>query len=201
MKPGCIACVVLIMTAWTSVFALPVHAQPSEPRAQAPAIPVRNYDECVKAGYPMGKDAGQEQCWIPNGFRIFVKGLKPSIHQGIYGTVRLRSGNCMPGIRFGDERDRIPRPNPCTVVTVDRILYIMEPIEARDRYDGHYLSPDLPPLKIAKSVNGIFEIDLQIGRYQLCVEDKSKKSCSWLPFTIERDGLQEFNVEINHAVY
>jgi hypothetical protein len=105
----------------------------------------------------------------------------------------------MPGIRFGDERDRIPRPNPCTVITVDRILYIMEPIETRDKYDGHYLLADLPPLKIAGSVNGIYEIDLPIGRYQLCVEDYGKKYCAWLPFTIEKDGLHELNIEINHA--
>jgi hypothetical protein len=107
----------------------------------------------------------------------------------------------MPRIRFGDDRDKIPLPDPCTLVTVDRILYIMEPIEARDKWDGSYLSADLPPLKIAKSVKSIYEIDLPIGRYQLCVEDNGKKYCPWVPFTIEKDGLQEFNIEINHAVY
>ena len=106
----------------------------------------------------------------------------------------------MPRTYYGDDRDRIPHPNPCTLVTVDRMLYIIDPIKAKDKWDAPYLSVDLTPLKIAKAVNGIYEIELPIGEYWLCVEDNGKKYCA-ARFTIEKDDIQEFNIEINHATW
>ena len=201
MKPNAAAFALLFLTGIPMCSYPPQTRKSSQPGSQSTTTPVRNYDECVKAGYPTGKAAGQERCWTPTSFRIFVKGLKPTIHQGLYGSITLRSGNCMPGMIFGDERDKIPPPNPCTLMTVDRTVYIMEPIEARYKWHGPYLSADLPPFKITKSINSIYEIELPVGRYELCVEDNGKKYCRWVPFTIEKERLQEFNIEINHAVY
>ena len=62
--------------------------------APAADSPIRNYEECVKAGHSTGKTAGQDVCLSPKDYRTFVKGLKPTIPEGIYGTVMLRTGNC-----------------------------------------------------------------------------------------------------------
>jgi len=66
---------------------------------------VKNYDECIRAGYPTANpyQLTQEQCWTTN-YGFFFKGLKPTIKQGVYGRVILNTGDCSlrtvePGLR------------------------------------------------------------------------------------------------------
>jgi hypothetical protein len=175
--------------------------QKSSARTQSTTAPVQNYEECVKAGYPTGRSAGQERCWLPTTFRIFVKDLKPTIRQGIYGTITLRTGNCMPRLRFGDERDKIPPTDPCAWSIVDRQVNIMQPIEAPNSR-GPYPPRDLVPLKVTQSFNGFYEIALPAGKYSVFVEDNGKKLCSWggdCQITIGKDMIWEHNIRINHA--
>jgi hypothetical protein len=177
----------------------------------APDITVRNYEECVKAGYPTGKAAGQERCWTPREFRTFVKGLKPSIRQGIYGTITLRSGNCMPmsSKRRKDGKLDIPqRPNPCRVDVIDSTVYIY-PLHKKNLLKPvPYPPPDLTPVAVGRSTDGFYEIMLPTGSYSVLVEDRGLKSCRFMsneleacPVTISTDEVWEYPIEINHASF
>ena len=180
-------------------------------RLLSATVSVNNYEECVKAGYPTGTAAGQERCWTPKGFRIFVKGLNPTIRQGLYGTITLITGNCMPSMVDVDRQGNIivsPGPNPCRLTVIDREIYIMEPIEGSHRWGGPYLPVDSSAVKSTKSTNGIYEVELPAGTYSVFVEDNGKKYCNRSGMKGEacqitiRDGQRwEYNIEIDHAVY
>jgi hypothetical protein len=117
----------------------------------------------------------------------------------------------MPGVVDVDRQGNIivpPRPNPCHMTTVDREIYIMEPIMGSHRWGGPYLPLDLTALKSTKSKNGIYEVELPAGTYSVLVEDNGKKYCSWsgmkgeaCQITIRNGQLWEYNIEVNHASF
>jgi hypothetical protein len=176
--------------------------------ARAADSPVRNYEECVKAGYPTGTAAFQERCWTPWDFRTFVKGLKPTIRQGIYGTITLRTGDCMPlSVKEGKDGRLIvpPRKNPCTVTVVDRDVYIFPVLRSHYKW-GSYLPTDIAPLRTVTSKNGFFEVELPPGSYSVLVESRGRKYCRWsnanheaCPATIKMGELWEHQIVINQA--
>ncbi len=77
------------------------------------------------------------------------KDVNPTIEQGIYGTVRLATGNCMPGVtRFG---------NCAKVKYVSRDIYI-------EQINGTLKQ------KIKSSRGGVFELELPAGNYVVLVD-------------------------------
>lgn len=169
---------------------------------------VRNYEECVKAGYLTGTAAGQERCWTPREFRIFVKGLKPTIRQGIYGTITLRTGNCMPFIReLGQDGNFVrPRSNPCHLAVVDREVYIFPLLGSRYKWGQPFLPTDMALSWVTRSKNGFYEIELPAGSYSVLVEHDGKKYCARAnkndeacPVTVELGVIWEHQILVNRA--
>jgi hypothetical protein len=177
--------------------------------APAADSPIRNYEECVKAGHSTGKTAGQDVCLTPQDWRTFVKGLQPSIRQGIYGTITLRTGNCMPRVVTRGEDGTLnlpPRQDPCTVAVVDREVYIYPVLGSKYKWRGTYLPGDVAPLRVVRSKNGFYEVEVPAGSYSVLVEDEGKKYCMFgnsndeaCAVTIKAGELWEYQILINHA--
>ena len=177
--------------------------------ALAADSPIRNYDECVNAGHGTGRTAGRDVCLSPKDYRTFVKGLKLTIPEGIYGTVMLRTGDCMPQVgrrRKDGTLELPPRQNPCTFTIVDREVYIYPVLGSKHTWRGTYLPNDVAPFRIVRSKNGFYEVELPAGSYSVLVEDGGKKYCMFgnsndeaCPVTIKAGELWEYQILINHA--
>ncbi len=148
--------------------------------------------------------------FVAEEYRTFVKGLKPTISEGIYGTVMLRTGNCMPQVRIRRKDgtlDLPPRQNPCTLTIVDREVYIYRVLSSKHKWRGPYLPNDVAaPLRVVTSKNGFYEAELPAGSYSVLVEDDGKKYCMFgntndeaCPVTIKAGELWEYQILINHA--
>jgi hypothetical protein len=102
--------------------------------------------------------------------------------------------------------DLPPEKNPCTFAPVDREIYIYSVLRSKHQWRGPYLPRDIPPLRVVKSKNGFYEIELPAGSYSVLVEDEGKKYCMFgntnddaCPVTIKGGELWEYQILINHA--
>ncbi len=151
---------------------------------------IANYDQCVRAGYPTGRLGTQERCWTPNLAEIFVKGLEPTIQQGVYGTIVLRTGDCMP--RGVDS----PSDPPCQYRPISARLYVVT-------YNGKYPIPVVTneppervfkvhkPLKIAQADNGIYEISLPEGSYLILAEYEGRLWSTGIAFVRSKPSARD----------
>jgi len=158
---------------------------------------IANYDQCVRAGYPTGRLGTQERCWTPNLAEIFVKGLEPTIQQGVYGTIVLRTGNCMPSGGY------VPFREPCQYKPISARLYVVT-------YNGTYPIPIVTneppervfkvhkPLKTAQADNGIYEISLPAGSYLILAEYEGGLWSTGFA-TVEANRRRETQLMINKA--
>jgi hypothetical protein len=161
---------------------------------------INNFDDCLKAGYPTGKSLpeGWERCWTP---QVFVKGLNPTISQGVYGKITILTGNCMPGAVSSKPT------NACNEFSVDRQVYVTEPVTWSVVKDG-FLATGLNPIKQTKSQGSFYEVQLPSGTYSIFVEDQEKKRCTGFgskgeacQVTVGKNELKEHNIQINHAAH
>jgi len=134
---------------------------------------VTNYDQCVQAGYPIGRLGNQERCWTPNLEDVFVKGLKPTIQQGVYGTLVLRTGNCMP------RGSHIPNNDPCQYKPVDRHLYVFayvseSPLLGLSGQPKELVLKAYKPIKSAETNNAVYEIALPAGSYLVFADEEGE---------------------------
>jgi hypothetical protein len=78
----------------------------------------------------------------------------------------LRTGDCMPrvGKRNQDGTlDLPPSQNPCTFTPVDREVYICPVLGSKHKWRGTYLPSDVIPLRVVRSKNGFYEVELPAG--------------------------------------
>ena len=102
--------------------------------------------------------------------------------------------------------DMPPERDPCTRRLVDREIYIYSVLGLKHEWRGPYLPRAMPPLRVVKSKNGLYEIELPAGSYSVLVEDEGKKYCMFgnmndeaCPVTIKAGELWEYQILINHA--
>jgi hypothetical protein len=150
------------------LFGCSVTTQTSSPKTQGENAKVRN--ECVHAGFPTGGLGTQERCWTPDLRDAFVKGLKPTIQQGAYGTVILRTGNCMPRIVGSAESS-----DPCRYRPVDRRIYIFDyadELPLRRPTDKELILKSYQPIKFIDTNSAFYQVELPVGRYTLMAKDE-----------------------------
>jgi hypothetical protein len=83
-----------------------------------------------------------------------------TIKQGVYGTVKLTSGDCMPGT-----------DSSCKTSYASRTIYIREPASMKDM-NIVYLKNKTELIKqIQTDDNGFYQAELPDGRYSVFVED------------------------------
>lgn len=179
------------------LFGCSVTTQTSSPKTQGEnAKRVRNYDECVRAGLHTGKLGTQERCWTPDLRDAFVKGLKPTIQQGAYGTVILRTGNCMPRTVGSAESS-----DPCRYRPVDRRLYIFDYADEprlRRLTDKELILKFYRPIKFIDTNSAFYQVELPAGRYTLMAEDEGKLYPGGL-IILEPGERKETHLIINKA--
>jgi len=137
--------------------------------------------------------------------------LTPEIHQGLYGKVKLISGNCMPGaVGFADQILWMlwMKKDDCASVYVSRTIYVREPVWKKTT-DSVYLTGEKANLvkQVTSNSDGYYEIELPPGTYSVFVEDNGKEYCSRAdmqgvrcPITIGT-GTVQHTVKIDHAVW
>ena len=128
-------------------------------------------------------------------FYLTNKTPAPEINQGLYGKVTLNSGNCMPGA------------GGCKTSSVSRKIYIREPVIIK-AIEITYLKEKTDLVKqIKSSGNGNYQVELPPGTYSVFIEDYSKEYCNSFGGQGEvcqvtvGDGMVEYNINIDHAVW
>lgn len=165
---------------------------------------VRNYDECIRAGYSTGKDeVGREVCAEPLHYTRFFKGLKPTIRQGVYGTVTLRTGNCMPTtVRpgLGGMLAMLFTRNTCHYERVNRSrIYVFANMPIPDgRIAAEVFLKSHQPVASVDMKNGFYEVQLAAGEYLFGTEDDGQLYPQW-PITVEPGELTEVQLTVNKA--
>ena len=166
---------------------------------------IRNYDECIRAGYSTGKDeVGREVCAEPLHYTRFFKGLKPTIRQGVYGTVTLRTGNCMPTtVRpgLGDILSMLfTGRSSCHYEVVNRsriYVFANSPFPA-GRIATEVFLKSHHPVAFVDMKNGFYEVPLAAGEYLFGTEDDGKLHPVW-PIIVEPGELTEMQLTVNKA--
>lgn len=127
--------------------------------------------------------------------------LTPTINQGLYGEVLLRTGNCMPGP--GDQE----RKNDCKTSPVETTVYIREPT-TRDDMDSQHLSSETTLVKqVSSDENGFYEAELSPGEYSVFVDDDGKEYCrrsdgqGRMCLVKIGDDITRHDIEIDHAAW
>lgn len=123
----------------------------------------------------------------------------PTIDRGVYGTISLYTGNCMPSTA--------DRESSCEVHPVETTVLIREPV-SREAMAGRYVAEATTLVERTHSdEDGWYEIALPPGVYSVFVEDGDKEYCQrsddrgrMCPIVIE-DGVSEHNIDIDHAVW
>jgi len=165
---------------------------------------VRNYDECIRAGYSTGKDnVGREQCMEPLHYTQFFKGLKPTIRQGVYGTVTLRTGNCMPTtVRpgLGGMLSMLFTRNSCHYERVNRSrIYVFANIPfPAGRIATEVFLKSHHPVAFVDMKNGFYEVPLAAGEYLFGTDDDGQLYPTW-PINVEAGELTEIQLTVNKA--
>ena len=168
---------------------------------------VRNYEECKRAGFWTGKDeVGREQCVAEQPhYTRFVKGLKPTIRQGIYGTVTRVTGNCMPTTYSPGLRGVLSMlftRNSCHYEVVSRSrIYIF----ADTPFPDGKIATDIflkshHPIAVLDMKNGFYEVQLAAGQYLFQTEDDGRLYPRW-PTIVEPGELTEVQLTIDKAAY
>ncbi len=129
---------------------------------------------------------------------------------GIYGTVTLTSGDCMPG--------EPSKTNPCTQTKISRTVYVREPATSANMDtvpNYNYLKTETKLVKQTVSdANGYYEAELPAGTYSVFVEDGGKEYCNSFggqgeacqitlkdTGVLKELGLVKYDININKAVY
>jgi hypothetical protein len=125
----------------------------------------------------------------------------------VFGTVKVREGNCMPG-PVPEPRD--VRPDPCALQGVATTVGAYPPVS-----EGHRAAdPEHPtvgaPLSTTRSAaGGMYELTLPAGRYSILADDEGKPYCN--SFSTDGEGTLAcvvevksgervpFDITINHA--
>jgi len=124
---------------------------------------------------------------------------QPTITKGIYGTVTVKSGNCMPSFDISN--------SSCKAVRVSKEIYIREPATLKDM-EGVYLKEKTTLVKkITSESDGFYETALPAGTYSIFIEDEGKEYCAGsgaqgeaCQVTITA-GPKEYNIMIDRAAY
>lgn len=128
---------------------------------------------------------------------------RPTIEQGIYGTVTLKTGDCMPGTL----------PADCTSKGLQSKVIIRELTnKEQDKIMLQYLDYPAGHSSIfikesSSNSNGYYEASLPAGTYSVFVLDEGREFCTsidnegnFCPVTVG-NGLTEYNPKIDHVVY
>jgi hypothetical protein len=167
---------------------------------------VRNYDECIRAGYWTGKDeVGREKCVVQTPYYgLFFKGLKPTIRQGVYGTVTLITGNCMPTtVRpgLGDILSMLfTGRSSCHYEVVNRsriYVFANTPFPA-GRIATEVFLKSHNPVSFVDMKNGFYEVPLAAGEYLFGTEDDGELYPRW-PIIVEPGELTEMQLTVKKA--
>lgn len=125
---------------------------------------------------------------------------RPTITQGIYGTVLLITGDCMP--------KPVGSPSSCTREYVSRTIYIREPA-LLDRMEGTYVpylrNKTALVAQVRSDAAGFYEVELPPGAYSVFAEDEGREYCNThdgegrlCPLTLDMEVLR-YDVQIDHA--
>lgn len=123
--------------------------------------------------------------------------------QGIYGYVRLKSGNCMPTLA-----EEGLYSNTCNTTVVSRKVYIRE--LTNDTDFGRLYQENKTRLigEVQSDSNGYYELSLSAGKYSVFVEDNGQEWCysysgsgEACAVTIEDGIATEYNITIHNEVY
>lgn len=156
-----------------------------------------NYNRAITAGYDNSR-----QILIWNG--IEYKKDKGTI----YGTVRLREGNCMPGVYPGSGA-----PSSCrTIITASKVyIYpLLAPSQVTE-VNGSWtpLNPQLLIKQVVTNQQGYYEVQMPPGTYSVFAEDNGQKYCNFMhivdpkgacPVVVADKGIS-YDITIDHAAY
>lgn len=130
---------------------------------------------------------------------VFAENIfQPKINKGIWGSVRLLEGDCMPSTDKFRCQDKV----------VSRRIYILEPAKNKDM-DINYLHKEAVIVKeVASDLHGFYQVELPPGVYSVFVDDDGKKYCNSFGGQLDqvcqvvvKNSPVEFNIQIDHAVW
>ena len=119
---------------------------------------------------------------------------KPTITQGVYGEVTLRSGNCMPSVW--------PSTNSCALQKFSTNIYITQKLDENELSSMGTIGTIIKNPTLIKQTKsnekGFFEIELPNGTYSLIFEYEGNKYYQYTNFVVE-NGITHINIRINNA--
>lgn len=126
---------------------------------------------------------------------------KISITSGVYGTLTLTEGNCMPMVGGN---------NSCKTYPVKRKIRVYEYTQLKDAEGYAPFFTKVNSRLIATSYTddeGFFQFQLQPSLYSIFIEDKGKLYAAGLDgtggvnsFTVS-SGIEEINLNLSYAAY
>lgn len=141
--------------------------------------------------------------WINNTVQLLeLNKDKPTITEGIAGTLTLIEGNCMP---------MIPRNSTCREYPVQRTIkiYPYTTMQEVNQIDFVYFTIDAAPiLTVESDAEGFYQASLPPGTYSVFVQENGKLYANSFdgqrginPVQVEEDSLSTLNLRLDYAVY
>jgi hypothetical protein len=129
----------------------------------------------------------------------------PTITAGIWGTVTLAEGDCMPVVtEDGQQEDQ----GACRQMHEARTVYILEPVKDSEIEMTHLKTEGRIIRQVQAGRDGFYEVELPDGVYSVFVDDDGQKYCNYFggqkndicPVKV-KGAPEKFDITIDRATW